>query len=121
MKENIELTILQAQFNALRNLFLGCMVQFWTPQERWRYKFILWKSERDILGEVCKHKPGTPEGDMIDRRRFQLQVMMDVAYIQGHLGECDIIRYIDPESLKIANDVADDYEELMLPKIEKYL
>lgn len=69
-----------------------------------------------------KEKLSPLEKDKICRRRFQLQVLMDVAYIQGRLEEYDIPRIIDSYAAAQALQVfqqSGGYEELMLPLIDK--
>ena len=61
------------------------------------------------------------EKDRISRRRHQLQVLMDVAYIQGRLEEYGITRKVDSYAASQAEQVyaqSDHSEETMLPLID---
>ena len=100
-------------------------------KDEWLNKYLLWTFEREHLplsfDEVAQ--PSSPGSDdnaseqyqkMIDRRRYQLQVLCDIACIVGNL---DTDRLIDPESRRIALDVynrSDGSEEGMIPLIDEY-
>lgn len=48
---------------------------------------------------------------------------MDIAYIQGKLEQHDVVRFISPESYKIAQSVfqnSDGTEETMIPLIDEH-
>ena len=81
----------------------------------WLDKFIHWKYERVMF-------PFSKNQDQ-ERRCFHLQVLMDIAYIQGKLEQHDVIRFISPESYKIAQSVflnSDGTEETMIPLIDEH-
>lgn len=59
--------------------------------------------ERESLSPLSyRLPPDAPDSDRINHRCFQLQVLMDVAYIQGQLEGYDIIRRISPDSYDLA-------------------
>lgn len=120
-----DMILLKAKVEALRDCFTGLLstVCHGDEQKIWYTKFNLWQFERESLapfeaeGKIAPH-----EKDRISRRRFQLQVLMDVAYIQGRLGECDIPRIIDSYAAAQARQVfdrSDGSEETMLPLIDE--
>ncbi|MCE2616082.1 M41 family metallopeptidase [Phocaeicola oris] len=121
------LIILKAQFDALRNLLMSILPTMFEHDKQkddkvWFAKYCLWKFERDNLAsfEISDTLP-TPEKDRISRRRHQLQVLMDVAYIQGRLEEHEIIRKVDSYAAAQAQQVyaqSDHSEETMLPLID---
>lgn len=119
--------MLKAQFEALRNYFTSLLpTVFQHDKEKdckvWLAKYCLWKFERDNLApfDFADTLP-TLEKDRISRRRHQLQVLMDVAYIQGRLEEHGIIRKVDSYAAAQAQQVydqSDHSEETMLPLID---
>lgn len=122
-----DLIMLKAQFEALRNLFTTSLPTLFHHDKAkegkvWFAKYCLWKFERDNLTsfEFADTLP-TPEKDRISHRRHQLQVLMDVAYIQGRLEEHGIIRKVDSYAASQAEQVyaqSDHSEETMLPLID---
>ncbi len=88
----------------------------------WLAKYLLWKFERDNLAAYDSegsHK--SPDQDKIGRRRFQLQVLMDVAYTQGQLEGYDIPRIVGSDAADQAQRVfenSDGSEETMIPLID---
>lgn len=81
----------------------------------WYDKFFLWKYERIML-LFSKNKDQ-------ERRCFHLQVLLDIAYIQGKLEQYDIVRFISPDSYKIAQNVfqnSDGTDETMIPLIDEH-
>ncbi len=119
--------ILKAQFHALRNYFTSLLPTIfkddpYRDNKVWLAKYLLWKFERDNLAPydlAGSHTP--PEKDKISRRRFQLQTLMDVAYIQGLLEGYGIPRLIDSCAAAQAQQVfqnSDGSEETMLPLID---
>lgn len=90
----------------------------------WLARYLLWRFEREnLLSMSCKSQLRAPEKARIDRRCFQLQVLMDVAYIQGALEQQGEIRKISAVDAALANSVynqSDGSEELMLPLIDDY-
>lgn len=122
-----ELIIIKAQFNALRNYFTSLLPTiFQNDREKdskvWLAKYLLWKFELENLAQYDSedsHK--SPDQDKIGRRRFQLQVLMDVAYIQGRLEGYDIPRKVSSYDAAQAQRVfenSDGSEESMLPQID---
>src|SRR5574343_998518 len=93
--------MLKAQVEAFRNYFTSLLPTiFQNDKEKnskvWLAKYCLWKFERDNLASFdFADTLQTPEKDRISRRRHQLQVLMDVAYIQGQLEEYGILRKVD--------------------------
>ena len=122
---NADFILLDAKFNAFRNLFVGLLprIDKGDTDTVWFHKYRLWEFERDLLFACYDTPLSSPVMKKVDRRRFQLQVLMDVAYIQGHLEQFDIIRLIQPYAVTLANDIfeksADGTEETMLPLIDK--
>lgn len=124
-----ELVILKAQFEALRNYFTSLLPTIFSHDKEqsdkiWLAKFCLWRFDRENLVPCSSLScPVSPETNRIDHRRFQLQILMDVAYIQGHLEEYGIARQISPESARLANWVfehSDGSEQTMIDWIEKF-
>lgn len=122
-----ELIIIKAQFNALRNYFTSLLPTiFQNDREKdskvWLAKYLLWKFELENLAPYDSedsHK--SPAQDTIGRRRFQLQVLMDVAYIQGQLEGYGILRLVGSYDAAQAQRVfenSDGSEESMLPQID---
>lgn len=122
-----KLIIIKAQFNALRNYFTSLLPTiFQNDREKdskvWLAKYLLWKFELESLAQYDSedsHK--SPDQDKIGRRRFQLQVLMDVAYTQGRLEGYDIPRKVSSDAAAQAQRVfenSDGSEESMLPQID---
>lgn len=124
-----DMILLKAQFQALRDYFTSLLPTIFEHDKEkddkvWLAKYLLWKFERELLAPFeNKEKLSPLEKDKICRRRFQLQVLMDVAYIQGRLEEYDIPRIIDSyaaaQALQVFQQSGDGSEELMLPLIDK--
>jgi len=125
MKEDF--IILKAQFEAMRNYFTSLLQTIFQHDKEmdskvWLAKYLLWKFERDNLAPydlTASHK--SLDQDKIGRRRFQLQVLMDVAYIQGQLEGYDIPRKVSSDAAAQAQRVfanSDGSEEAMLPLID---
>lgn len=122
---NIDLELVKAQVDALRIAYLGLLFSLYPndPDRRWLARYYFWQMERENLATLRgRVQNSSPETDKIDRRRFQLQVLMDVAYIQGGLEGFDILRRIDPDSFDLAMRIysqTDGSEDQMVQKIEK--
>lgn len=111
---NTDFILLKAQHDALRTYFQSLLpvifkndpLQKLDGSKTWLAKYLLWRFERENLSPF-DYRPGlsSPEKEKISRRRFQLQVLMDVAYIQGHLQGHDIIRRVAPDAVALANSV----------------
>lgn len=122
-----DLIMLKAQVEAFRNYFTSLLPTiFQNDKEKdskvWLAKYLLWYLERQNLSpyDFSDTLP-TPEKDRISRRRHQLQVLMDVAYIQGQLEEYGILRKVDSYAAAQAQQVyeqSDHSEETMLPLID---
>lgn len=82
----------------------------------WLDKFFLWKYERVMLS--------FSNNEDQERRSFHLQILMDIAYIQGKLEQHDVVRFISPDSYKIAQNIyqkSDGTEETMIQLIDEHL
>lgn len=119
--------ILKAQVEAMRNYFTSLLPTIFQHDEEkdskvWLAKYLLWKAERELLAPydlTASHK--SLDRDKIGRRRFQLQVLMDVAYTQGQLEGYDIPRKVGSDAAAQAQQVfenSDGSEETMLPLID---
>ena len=129
---NIEMELLQAKFEAMRSYFLSQLPNIFKDDEQqkidgskvWLAKYFIWRFERENLSPLSYTLPqSSPDSEKIDRRRFQLQVLMDVAYIQGGLEAYDILRRISPHDQALADYVyrnSDGSEAGMIEQIEKY-
>lgn len=122
---NPDFLILQAQFKALRNLFLGILPSVYKDSDRvWLNKYLLWQYEREFLLSDCSTQPSSPEKETLEHRCLQLSVLMDIAYIRGNLELFGVTRYISPHSAALAQRViqeSEEYEEEMIQVIDKYL
>ena len=89
----------------------------------WLAKYLMWEFERaNLLPFDYTDKLSPQQKGRISHRRFQLQVLMDVAYIQGHLEEYGILRRVDSYAASQALQVfseSDKSEDGMLPLIDK--
>lgn len=109
----------------MRNYFTSLLpIIFKKEKDKvWLAKYLIWNFERELLSPYAyTDKHDSPEKDRIDRRRFQLQVLMDVAYIQGNLEAYGILRKVDSDAAAQALDIythSDGSEETMLPLIDK--
>lgn len=129
---NIEFEMLKAQHEALRTYFISLLPVIFSQDEQqkidgskpWLAKYLLWCFERENLSTLENDtRLSSPEKDVIGRRRFQLQVLMDVAYIRGGLEEYDIQRRISAPDRDLAEAVyrgSDGSEEQMVRMIDKY-
>lgn len=90
----------------------------------WYAKYFIWKFERQNLSPLSyKLQPASPDLKKIDRRCFQLQILMDVAYIQGGLEEYGIPRKISQHEQSLADHVfydSDGGEDGMVFLIDQY-
>jgi len=125
--KDIDQILLNAKVNAMRDYFISLLpVIFRGDKEKdskvWLAKYTLWQFERESLAPYeITEKPSSPERERISRRRFELQVLMDVAYIQGQLEEYDILRKVDSYAAAQALQVfekSDGSEESMIPLID---
>lgn len=125
MKEDF--IILKAQFEAMRNYFTSLLPTIFQHDKEkdskvWLAKYLLWKFERDNLAPYdseVSHK--SLDQDKIGRRRFQLQVLMDVAYTQGQLEGYGIPRKVGSDAAAQAQRVfesSDGSEETMISLID---
>lgn len=124
---NEDFIILKAQFEAMRNYFTSLLPTIFQHDKEkdskvWLAKYLLWKFELENLAPYDSedsHK--SPAQDTIGRRRFQLQVLMDVAYTQGRLEGYDIPRKVSSDAAAQAQRVfesSDGSEETMIPLID---
>ncbi len=111
---DIEFEMLKAQHEALRNYFVSLLPYIYRthPDEKrdgsktWLAKYFLWRFERENLAPLdYTQSLSSLEKAPISHRRFQLQVLMDVAYIQGGLEGYDILRRISRDALVLADTV----------------
>lgn len=111
---NIEFEMLKAQHEALRNYFISLLPYIFRthPDEKlggsktWLAKYFLWRFERENLAPLdYTQSLSSHEKAPIDHRRFQLQVLMDVAYIRGGLEGYDIVRKVSQDARALADTV----------------
>ena len=111
---NIEHEMLKAQHEALRSYFFSLLPYIYRthPDEKkdgsktWLAKYLLWRFERENLSPLdYTDSLSALEKEKIDHRRFQLQVLMDVAYIRGGLEEYDILRRVARDAQALADTV----------------
>ena len=111
---NIEFEMLKAQHEALRNYFISLLPYIFRthPDEKlggsktWLAKYFLWRFERENLAPLdYTQSLSSHETAPIDHRRFQLQVLMDVAYIRGGLEGYDIVRKVSQDAQALADIV----------------
>lgn len=104
---NVDFLLLKAQNDAFRTYFLSLLPVIMGDRDRvWLAKFLLWRFERENLAQFdyISTQP-SPVIEKIHHRRFQLQVLMDVAYIRGHLQDPDIIHVVSPSARALADTV----------------
>lgn len=120
---DVDFLILKAQVDALRMWSMIRDAQDLCPQEVWKSRYILWRLERENLQEQETALPSSPDSSRVCQRIYQLQILLDVAYIRGDLQEYGLTRYIDAKALEIATRVApDEYdEETVLQKVAPIL
>ena len=125
---NLEVILLKAQLEALRNYYVSSLATLFSHDEEkndkvWLAKYFLWRFERENLSSLGTQPDlDSPEKEVIIHRCFQLEVLMDVAYIQGDLEGYDVTRVIFPHHIARANDVfekSDGSEESMISIIDK--
>lgn len=122
---NTEIILLNAQVQAMRSYFTSLLplIHKGNKSMIWLAKYLMWQFERDVLAPFSyTDKLESLEKEKIDRRRFQLQVLMDVAYIQGHLEEHGIARIISSDAAAQALEIYNSSrgcEETMLPLIDE--
>ena len=93
---DLEKIMLQARVDAMRETFaIFLRAHFKNESDYWYCQYLLWTFERDILMPYDFSSSIPPEEKgRVANRRFQLQVLLDVAYIQGDLEELGIIRKV---------------------------
>ncbi len=126
--KDIDLILLNAKVDAMRTYFMSLLPTIYQHDKEkdskvWLAKYTLWQFERESLAPYdYTTQLSSPERERISRRRFQLQVLMDVAYIQGRLEGYDIIRKVDSyaaaQALQVFEKSADGSEESMIPLID---
>ena len=125
--KDIDQILLNAKVNAMRDYFISLLPTIYQHDKEkdskvWLAKYTLWQFERETLAPYdYTTQLSSPERERISRRRFQLQVLMDVAYIQGQLEGYDIIRKVDSYAASQAQQVfekSDGSEESMIPLID---
>ena len=124
-----DLILLKAQFEALRDSYTSLLSTIFGHDKEcdskvWAAKYHLWQFERDALSALESTETlSSHETAKISHRRFQLQVLMDVAYICGGLEGYGIPRIIDSyaaaQALQVFEQSPNDSEESMLPLIDK--
>ena len=91
--------ILQAQITSLRRVADVLLLHFWSDAENktqliWFSRYLNYKYERDILASSDFGLTDSgQQPELLARRRYHLQVLMDIAYLQGNLGEPKIRNY----------------------------
>jgi hypothetical protein len=123
---DIDFLLLKSQHEALRTYFCSLLktIMNGDVDRVWLAKFLLWRIERENLAPLsCTTQLSSPEKARIHRRRFQLQVLMDVAYIRGHLEEFRIpyriSRHDAAQAERVFSQSSDGTEQTMLPLIDK--
>lgn len=122
---DIDMILLKAQSDALKTYFLSLLNRIMgnDPDRTWLAKYLLWSLERENLSPFDYISSlDAPAKERISHRRFQLQVLMDVAYIQGHLEAFDISRLISRDAADFADIVytrSDGAEESMCQVIDE--
>lgn len=103
--------ILQAQITSLRRVADVLLLHFWSDAENktqliWFSRYLNYKYERDILASSDFGLTDSgQQPELLARRRYHLQVLMDIAYLQGNLGELNIVRRVAPQDAALANKV----------------
>ena len=86
----VESILLKAQNDALRSCFAALLDHVFGEDSPnvWLAKYHMWDVERKSLPSLTDELPeniGTP----IARRRFQLQTLLDIAWLEGGLEEAE--------------------------------
>jgi len=108
--------ILQAQITSLRRVADVLLLHFWSDAENktqliWFSRYLNYKYERDILASSDFGLTDSgQQPELLARRRYHLQVLMDIAYLQGNLGELNIVRRVAPQDAALANKVFESYD-----------
>ncbi len=98
--------LLKAQNDALRHLFMSLFKTFFKndTDRIWLSKYSLWLFERNNLPTFTADFPEDAR-KAIDRRRFQLQTLLDIAWLEGGLEDFEIeswFRHISPDREQFA-------------------
>lgn len=120
---DVDFLLLKAQVDALRTWAVIRDAQGLSLQYIWKSRYLLWLQERENLQELETTLPASLDSNRVYQRIYELQILLDVAYIRGDLQEFEIVRYIDAITLEKAKVVApEDYdEETILRKVAPIL
>lgn len=91
---NTDLFLLQSRFEAFKEMFFGYMASNEHSEVVWLNKYLFYKFERELLKAYLLRTPDAPDYLQIDERCFELQNMMDEAYLKGNLEDSVGPRYI---------------------------
>ena len=90
----------------------------------WYTRYLRYDYERGYLYQLSETTdPRSPEGERIEHRRFQLQILMNIAYLQGHLEDYNIIRKVSRRDQMAASKILesyDGYDESLLQAIDDF-
>ena len=137
MNDNVDFLMLKAEVAALRNAFLG-FVKAMSDSESdlesdsesdsesyvWLNRFLLWKFERENLAECRTHMRTSQSIEKISRRRHLLQILCDIAFLEGELEYCGEVRKLSELDREIAADVflnSDGTEDSLIREAERFL
>ena len=122
--DNTDFILLKAQFEALRTWTMIKCTENLTSRLKWKSKYFLCRLERENLPFADETHVSSLETKRIDRRRYELQWLLDISYVWGHLEEDDEWRYIDPltlEKISCIDPKKDFDEETILYKLKDYI
>lgn len=108
----IDFLMFKAQVEALRTWTIIKFAQDQNLQLIWKSKYHLWQLERENLQAQETTWRASPGSSRVCQRIYELQILLDVAYIRGDLQEFGINRYIDTIISERAECVApEEYDE----------
>lgn len=101
-----DLILLKAQNDAMRHLFMSMFKTIYKDDSDriWLAKYHLWLFERDNLPPFTGDLPDDAR-KAIENRRFQLQTLLDIAWLEGSLEDFEIeswFRHISPDRERFA-------------------
>lgn len=90
----------------------------------WYTRYLRYDYERGYLYLLSETTdPQSLEAERIEHRRFQLQILVNIAYLRGHLEDYDIVRKASRRDEAAAHKIFesyDGYDESLLRAIDDF-